>query len=165
MRFRYNQRSPPARTKTATRGPEAKRPKAARKFVTVLDIDAGVRVQHWLYMLCFTDMRTFFTWWSHANTVMTGRSIRFTVANSQIHILKKIFNGINPASQMHSKKTDRGEKNSNRSPDWVDTLKARRLFPLFAESHRLLRVNQAKELVAVRVWNSPYRSLRLCSSR
>jgi len=33
----------------------------------------------------------------------------------------------------------------------VDKLKARWLHPVFAESYRLLRVNQAKELVTVRV--------------
>ena len=47
-----------------------------RKQPLVLDIDAGVRVQHWLNMLS-TD-------W----TVMTGRSIRYTVANSQTRNLK-----------------------------------------------------------------------------
>jgi len=34
----------------------------------------------------------------------------------------------------------------------VDMLKARWLLPVFAESYRLLRVQQAKELVAVHVW-------------
>jgi len=34
VRFRHTQCSPPASTKTATKGPEAKRPKATRKFVT-----------------------------------------------------------------------------------------------------------------------------------
>jgi len=37
----------------------------------------------------------------------------------------------------------------------VDILKARWLRPTFAESSRLLRVNQAKELVVVHVWNAP----------
>jgi len=37
----------------------------------------------------------------------------------------------------------------------VDILYSRWLRPAFAESYRLLRVNQAKELVAVRVWNKP----------
>jgi len=60
---------------------------------------------------------------------------------------------------MHYKKTDLGGKNSNGNPDWVDVLKARWLFPLFAESYRLLRLNQTKELVAVRVWNTPEQSL------
>jgi len=35
--------------------------------------------------------------------------------------------------------------------DCVDLLKAGWLRPAFAESYRLLRVNQAKEIVAVRV--------------
>jgi len=30
-----------------------------RKQPSVFDIDAGVRVQHWLHMLCFTDISTF----------------------------------------------------------------------------------------------------------
>ena len=38
-----------------------------------------------------------------------------------------------------------------RSPDCVDTLKALWLRPVFAESYRLFRVNQAKERVAVRI--------------
>jgi len=33
----------------------------------------------------------------------------------------------------------------------VDILKARWLRPVFVESYRMLRVNQAKELVAVRI--------------
>jgi len=37
----------------------------------------------------------------------------------------------------------------------VDMLKACWLHPAFAESYQLLHVNQAKELVAVRVWNKP----------
>jgi len=38
------------------------------------------------------------------------------------------------------------------NPDYcVDMLKARWQLPVFGESYRLLRVNQAKELVAVRV--------------
>ena len=61
---------------------------------SVFDIDTGVSVQHWLNMFYFTDMGTFFAWWSHTNTLMTGRSIRFTVADSQIHILKNRSNGI-----------------------------------------------------------------------
>ena len=38
-------------------------------------------------------------------------------------------------------------------------LKAGWLRPVFAESYELLRVNQAKELVAIRVWNVPDQSL------
>jgi len=34
---------------------------------------------------------------------------------------------------------------------YVDILKARWLLPVFAESYRLLRVHQAKEIVVVRV--------------
>jgi len=37
----------------------------------------------------------------------------------------------------------------------VDILKACWLRPAFAESYQLLRVNQAKKLVAVHVWNAP----------
>ena len=43
----------------------------------------------------------------------------------------------------------------------VNMLDARWLRPAFAESCRLLRVNQAKELVTVRVWNAPDQSLTL----
>ena len=44
---------------------------------------------------------------------------------------------------------------------FVDILNARRLHPVFAESYRLLRVNQVKELVTVRVWNAPDQSLQV----
>jgi len=43
----------------------------------------------------------------------------------------------------------------------VDILSARWLRPVFAESYRLLRVNQAKELVTVRVWNALDQSLKI----
>jgi len=62
----------------------------------------------------------------------------------------------------------RGDKSSNIFP-WISIWrlvqphadysvairKARWLRPAFAELYGLLRVNQAKELVAVRVWNAP----------
>jgi len=43
----------------------------------------------------------------------------------------------------------------------VDILKARWLRPAFSESYRLLRVNQAKELMTVRVLNAPDQSLKV----
>jgi len=43
----------------------------------------------------------------------------------------------------------------------VDMLKARWLLPVFAESYLLLRVNQAKDLIAVRVWNATAKSLKV----
>jgi len=44
----------------------------------------------------------------------------------------------------------------------VDILNARWLRPAFAESYRLLRVNQARELVIVRVW-STWSKLQSCT--
>jgi len=41
---------------------------------------------------------------------------------------------------------------------YVDKLKARWLLPVLAESHRLIRRNQAKDVAAVHVWNAPYQS-------
>jgi len=47
-------------------------------------------------------------------------------------------------------------------PDYcVDILNTRWLPPVFAESYRLLRANQAKEFVTVRVWNATDQSLKV----
>jgi len=43
----------------------------------------------------------------------------------------------------------------------VDIFNARWLHPVFADSYRLLRTNQAKEPLVVRASNAPAQSLRL----
>jgi len=40
------------------------------------DVDMGFRVWNRLKMYCFTDLRTFFTWWSHVN-IHIAKAVRY----------------------------------------------------------------------------------------
>jgi len=60
------------------------------------DILTGLRVWNWMKMFCFTDLSTFFTWWSHANIhiAKAGRYVSYTIkfTNCQNFIFKKTQN-------------------------------------------------------------------------
>jgi len=64
----------------------------------LIDIDTGVRVWNRLNMVCFIRYAYFFTWWAHANAVITGGFvyiIRFMIViYCWIYVFKNVFNGI-----------------------------------------------------------------------